>query len=160
MSDHVIRLELRGCDVCASNDLASLSAQSAFTRTHTGSVQFDVASASCKGCGFVFVSPVFSDEDLNDYYSNSNIPFTGGDRRKSFHPVPPRGSGKILRQIPGSRSCCRRFPPEKAGDFGQPSWSDARCRKQKIVLAAGPFIFARTHARNSCADRAMDEHAF
>jgi SAM-dependent methyltransferase len=69
--DRVIRLQERNCENCGGSDLELLWHQSFTARTRAGNYIFDVNNVICRNCGFVFVSPVFHEEDLADYYRES-----------------------------------------------------------------------------------------
>jgi len=69
--DCVIRLQERNCENCGGSDLEQLWHQSFTARTRSGNYIFDVNNVVCTNCGFVFVSPVFNEADLTDYYASS-----------------------------------------------------------------------------------------
>jgi predicted SAM-dependent methyltransferase len=70
-TDRVVRLRERGCENCCGNDLEQLWHQSFTARTRNGLYQFEVNNVVCRNCGFVFVSPVFDEADLSNYYADS-----------------------------------------------------------------------------------------
>jgi len=71
----VISLEPRACDCCDGQNLESLWAYDREVRTRNGWFVFQVNIVVCRGCGFVFVSPVFNETDLHAYYSDSHSSF-------------------------------------------------------------------------------------
>lgn len=71
LPDRAIRLRARGCENCGGSDQEQLWHQSFTARTRLGKFRFDVNNVICRNCGFVFVSPVFDEADLADYYKES-----------------------------------------------------------------------------------------
>jgi SAM-dependent methyltransferase len=71
LPERVIRLRDRNCENCRGNDLEQLWHHSFTARTRSGQYRFDVNNVICRNCGFVFVSPVFDEADLDDYYEGS-----------------------------------------------------------------------------------------
>ena len=72
-----IRLRSRDCENCGGSDLEKLWHQSFTARTRVRKFGFDVNNVICRNCGFVFVSPVFDEVDLGDYYKDSFSAFAG-----------------------------------------------------------------------------------
>lgn len=69
--ERVIRLQQRNCENCGGDDLEQLWRQSFTARTRSGNYLFDINNVICTNCGFVFVSPVFDEADIADYYAGS-----------------------------------------------------------------------------------------
>jgi hypothetical protein len=67
----VVRLESRACENCGGVRFDPLWRQQVQTWTREAQYIFDVNNVICGDCGFVFVSPVFAEEDLTGYYRNS-----------------------------------------------------------------------------------------
>lgn len=74
-----IKLETRCCDVCGSCDLEALWSYHRRVATHNFCWIFEVNNKICRGCGFVFVSPVYNSSDLADYYKDSYPNFGNSD---------------------------------------------------------------------------------
>jgi hypothetical protein len=66
-----ISLETRACECCGGTDLESLWKHETEARTRNGWFSFEINNVICHRCGFVFVSPVFSQADLNAYYADA-----------------------------------------------------------------------------------------
>ncbi|TLG77610.1 methyltransferase domain-containing protein [Methylocystis sp. B8] len=77
LPNRAIGLRVRNCESCHGNDLEQLWRQSFTARTRLGQYRFDVNNVICRNCGFVFVSPVFDEADLADYYAGSFSAFAG-----------------------------------------------------------------------------------
>jgi hypothetical protein len=73
----VVPTEERSCENCGGVDLEVLWHYTHDAKTRGPIFQFDVRNAICRDCGFVFVSPVFLQSSLLDYYSNSYSAFAG-----------------------------------------------------------------------------------
>lgn len=69
MSDLVICLEQRDCEVCNSTDIWRQSA--------SRSSRFDVTNVICEVRGSVFVPPAFCAVGISDYYSDTYAAFPG-----------------------------------------------------------------------------------
>lgn len=98
LRDRAIRLRARDCENCSGKDLEPVWHQSFIARTRSGKFGFDVNNVICRNCGFVFVSPVFDEADLGDYYKDSFSAFADAapdydvDKRLAFlESVAPRG---------------------------------------------------------------------
>lgn len=77
LPDRAIRLRARDCENCGGSDLEQLWHQFFTARTRLGKFGFEVNNVICRNCGFVFVSPVFDEADLADYYKDSFSAFAG-----------------------------------------------------------------------------------
>ena len=99
LPDRTVRLRARDCENCGGGDLEPLWRQFFTARTRKRKFGFDVNNVICRNCGFVFVSPVFEDADLADYYKDSFSAFAGAapdydaDKRLAFlGGVAPQGN--------------------------------------------------------------------
>ncbi len=72
-----ILTEERNCENCGGMDLETLWNYEHEAKTRNHVFKFDVNNVICKGCGFVFVSPVYSRESLTDYYADAFSLFSG-----------------------------------------------------------------------------------
>src|SRR5262245_22590886 len=63
-----IRTRARDCECCGGADLEELWSHQFEARTKSGSFLFDTRNVICRTCGFVFVSPVYDQADLDEYY--------------------------------------------------------------------------------------------
>lgn len=65
------RYEQRACECCGGNFLEALWEHRFTARTRNSAWQFEMRHVICTGCGFAFVSPCPSAEDLRAYYEDS-----------------------------------------------------------------------------------------
>ncbi len=72
-----ILTEDRVCENCGCADLETLSHYEHDAKTRNHVFRFDVNNVICRGCGFVFVSPVHVRTNLLDYYSDSYSSYAG-----------------------------------------------------------------------------------
>jgi SAM-dependent methyltransferase len=72
-----IPLETRACECCGGDQLESLWRHQHIARTRNGAYRFSVNNVICAICGFIFVSPTFSQEGLSAYYADSFPAFHG-----------------------------------------------------------------------------------
>ena len=68
-------LEDRVCECCGDNNLECLWAYKHIAKTRTKKWKFSVSNCICKTCGFVFLSPVYTEKILSEYYADSNTYF-------------------------------------------------------------------------------------
>jgi SAM-dependent methyltransferase len=73
----VIGTEPRDCESCGSTDLEPLWFHFYDARTRDGIFRFPINDVICRVCGFVFVSPVFIESDIGQYYKASYSAFAG-----------------------------------------------------------------------------------
>lgn len=66
-----IHLEQRPCDCCSKNNVEVLWKYEFKARTRNKSWLFNVNNVICRHCGFVYVSPVYKQQDLIEYYADS-----------------------------------------------------------------------------------------
>jgi SAM-dependent methyltransferase len=67
----LIEYRERKCDCCNSNDLEEIWQYEHVCNTRSDSYNWNVRNVICRKCGFSFVSPVPSDESLEEYYGDS-----------------------------------------------------------------------------------------
>lgn len=73
----IVKNENRVCDFCGSKDLESLYEYSHNAITKNNSYLFNINNVICYKCGFVFVSPVYENNTLLNYYADSWSRFDG-----------------------------------------------------------------------------------
>jgi len=72
-----VRTVARLCECCGGGDLESLWYYEFETRTRSGLVKFETNNVICRRCGFVFVSPVYREDDLAGYYNQAFARYAG-----------------------------------------------------------------------------------
>lgn len=70
-----VLLEDRVCECCGGDNLESLWAYKRIAKTRTKKWKFSVCNCICKTCGFVFLSPVYTEKILSEYYADSSTYF-------------------------------------------------------------------------------------
>ena len=66
-----IVLEDRACENCSGDKLESLWAYERIAKSRTKKWNFSVNNCICKTCGFVFLSPVYTENSLSEYYADA-----------------------------------------------------------------------------------------
>lgn len=66
-----IETEGRNCEVCGSDQLESLWRYERIAKSTSKKWKFDVNNCICQNCGFVFVSPVYKENSLAQYYADA-----------------------------------------------------------------------------------------
>ena len=66
-----IETEHRECELCGSDNLESLWGYERLVKSSSKKWKFDVNNCICQNCGFVFVSPGYTESSLAQYYADS-----------------------------------------------------------------------------------------
>lgn len=74
-----VRLELRErlCEACGPSPLRPVCAWTHIAATRSQRWRFESRTVLCENCGFAFLSPCYSPEDLGRYYADSYARFSG-----------------------------------------------------------------------------------
>lgn len=72
-----IKYETRSCDCCGSDDLEEIWKYTKTVKPSCDIYTWHVRNVICRQCGFVFVSPVPTEESLKDYYGRTHRLFEG-----------------------------------------------------------------------------------
>lgn len=72
----MVELVDRNCDCCGKNNFETLWKYQHNTTSRNSNWVFNVTNVICKECGFVFVSPVYKQTTLLEYYKDSYFKFS------------------------------------------------------------------------------------
>jgi predicted SAM-dependent methyltransferase len=70
-----VSLENKSCENCGGEQLESLWSYKYIAKSSTKKWKFSVNNCICVKCGYVFVSPSYSEASLSEYYSDARIYF-------------------------------------------------------------------------------------
>jgi hypothetical protein len=76
LNNLIVELVDRNCDCCGKNNFETLWKYQYNTRSRNSNWVFNINNVICRECGFVFVSPVYKQATLLEYYEDSFFKFS------------------------------------------------------------------------------------